>query len=57
MQYLPPESNTGMFGGNSNCRDPVWMPVNRLIVRALANLYRFVAMNLTFSAPLVRTTT
>ena len=41
VQYLPAESNTGMFGGNSNWRGPVWMPVNALIVRALVNLYRF----------------
>jgi hypothetical protein len=41
VQYLPAESNTGMFGGNSNWRGPVWMPVNALIVRALLNLYPF----------------
>ena len=41
VQYLPGESNTGMFGGNSNWRGPVWMPVNALIVRALLNLYNF----------------
>ena len=41
VQYLPAESNTGMFGGNSNWRGPVWMPVNALIVRALMNLYSF----------------
>jgi hypothetical protein len=43
VQYLPAESNTGMFGGNSNWRGPVWMPVNLLIVRALINLYTFTA--------------
>jgi hypothetical protein len=41
VQYLPAESNTGMFGGNSNWRGPVWMPVNVLIIRALLNLYNF----------------
>ena len=41
VQYLPAESNTGMFGGNSNWRGPVWMPVNTLIIRALLNLYGF----------------
>ena len=30
-----------MFGGNSNWRGPVWMPVNALLVRALLNLYSF----------------
>jgi hypothetical protein len=41
VQYLPAESNTRMFGGNSNLRGPVWMPVNLLILRALLNLYTF----------------
>jgi len=41
VQYLPGESNTGMFGGNSNWRGPVWMPVNVLLMRALLNLYQF----------------
>ena len=41
VQYLPAESNNGMFGGNSNWRGPVWMPVNGLILRALLNLYQF----------------
>ncbi len=41
VQYLPAESNTGMFGGNSNWRGPVWMPVNALIVRGLLLMYPF----------------
>ena len=41
VDYLPAESNTGMFGGNSNWRGPIWMPVNGLIIRALLNLYSF----------------
>jgi len=41
VQYLPAESNTGLFGGNSNWRGPVWMPVNILIIRALLKLYSF----------------
>src|SRR5262249_5737281 len=35
VSYLPAESDSGMFGGNSNWRGPIWMPVNGLIVRAL----------------------
>ena len=35
VSYLPAESDTGMFGGNSNWRGPIWMPVNVLIIRAL----------------------
>jgi len=39
--YQPAESDSGLFGGNSNWRGPIWMPVNVLIVRALANLYAY----------------
>ena len=39
--YLPAESNTGMFGGNSNWRGPIWMPVNVIILRALVNYYAY----------------
>jgi len=41
VDYLPAESNTGMFGGNSNWRGPIWMPVNVLIIRALLNFYLY----------------
>ena len=41
VDYVPAESDTGMFGGNSNWRGPVWMPVNALIIRGLLNLYTF----------------
>jgi hypothetical protein len=41
VQYLPAESNTGMFGGNSNWRGPIWMPVNGLIIRALLQMAPF----------------
>jgi hypothetical protein len=41
VDYLPAESNTGMFGGNSNWRGPVWMPVNALLIRALLNFYLY----------------
>jgi hypothetical protein len=39
--YLPAESDTGMFGGNSNWRGPIWMPVNGLIIRALLQYYTY----------------
>jgi len=41
VDYLPAESNTGMFGGNSNWRGPIWTPVNLLIIRALLNFYLY----------------
>jgi hypothetical protein len=41
IDYEPAESTTGMFGGNSNWREPIWMPVNYLVVNALARYGRF----------------
>jgi mannosylglycerate hydrolase MGH1-like protein len=41
VDYLPAESNTGMFGGNSNWRGPVWMPVNVILIRALLSFYAY----------------
>jgi hypothetical protein len=41
VDYLPAESNTGMFGGNSNWRGPIWMPVNVLLIRALLNFFAY----------------
>jgi hypothetical protein len=41
VKYLPAESDSGLFGGNSNWRGPIWMPVNALIVRALLNYYAY----------------
>src|SRR4029077_7260162 len=41
VNYLPAESDTGMFGGNSNWRGPVWFPVNLLIIRALLQYYLY----------------
>jgi hypothetical protein len=51
VQYLPAESNTGMFGGNSNWRGPVWMPVNALLVRGLLNYYAFYGDEFTVECP------
>ncbi len=41
VSYLPAESDTGMFGGNSNWRGPIWIPVNALIIRALLQYYTY----------------
>jgi hypothetical protein len=41
IQYEPAESSTGMFGGNSNWRGPVWFPMNFLLVQGLRNLYQY----------------
>jgi hypothetical protein len=49
--YLPAESDTGMFGGNSNWRGPVWMPVNALLVRALLQYYAYYGDGFTVECP------
>jgi len=51
VDYLPAESNTGMFGGNSNWRGPIWMPVNGMIIRALQNYYLYYGDNFKVECP------
>ena len=51
VAYLPAESDSGMFGGNSNWRGPVWFPMNTLIIRALLNLYAFYGDDFTVECP------
>jgi hypothetical protein len=51
VDYLPAESNNWMFGGNSNWRGPVWMPVNILIIRALLQFYTFYGDQFTIECP------
>jgi hypothetical protein len=41
VAYVPGDSDTGMFGGNSNWRGPVWMPINYLLFGALLRLYAY----------------
>ena len=51
VDYLPAESNTGMFGGNSNWRGPIWMPVNALLIRALLSFYLYYGNNFKIECP------
>jgi hypothetical protein len=51
VNYLPAESNTGMFGGNSNWRGPVWMPVNAVLIRALMSYYLYYGDNFRIECP------
>jgi hypothetical protein len=51
VDYLPAESNTGMFGGNSNWRGPVWFPVNVLLIRGLLQFYLYYGDNFTIECP------
>jgi hypothetical protein len=51
VSYLPAESDSGMFGGNSNWRGPIWMPVNALIIRALLQYYAYYGDGFTVECP------
>jgi Mannosylglycerate hydrolase MGH1-like glycoside hydrolase domain len=51
VSYLPGDSDSGMFGGNSNWRGPIWMPVNVLLIRALLNYYAYHGDNLKVECP------
>jgi hypothetical protein len=51
VDYEPAESSTGLFGGNSNWRGPIWMPVNMLIVQSLRRLYSYYGDTYTVECP------
>jgi len=51
VDYEPAESTTGLFGGNSNWRGPIWMPVNALLVQALRRMYSYYGDDFTVECP------
>lgn len=51
VDYSPAESTTGLFGGNSNWRGPVWFPVNFLIIEALERYHHFYGDTLKVECP------
>lgn len=51
VDYVPGDSNSAMFGGNSNWRGPVWMPVNLLLLMSLVRLYAFYGDEFTIECP------
>jgi hypothetical protein len=51
VDYLPAESDSGMFGGNSNWPGPVWMPVNAILIRALVTYYSYYGNDFTVECP------
>ena len=51
VTYTPGDSDSGMFGGNSNWRGPIWMPMNVMLVRALFHLYLFYGDDFTVECP------
>jgi hypothetical protein len=51
IEYVPGESNSGLFGGNSNWRGPIWLPTNYTLVQALEKFHRFLGDNFTVTVP------
>ena len=51
LMYEPAESSTGLFGGNSNWRGPIWMPVNYLLVEALRVYHRYLGAEFKVECP------
>jgi hypothetical protein len=51
VEYEPAESSSGVFGGNSNWRGPIWMPINTLLVRALRQFYLYYGDAFTIECP------
>jgi hypothetical protein len=51
VSYVPGDSDSGMFGGNSNWRGPIWMPVNIMIIRALMQYYLYYGDNFKIECP------
>ena len=51
VHYEPGESSTGLFGGNSNWRGPIWLPVNYLLIQALRRFHEYYGDGLTVECP------
>ena len=51
VDYEPAESSTGLFGGNSNWRGPIWMPVNLLLIQSLRKMYSYYGDDLKVECP------
>jgi hypothetical protein len=51
VKYLPAESDSSLFGGNSNWRGPIWMPVNGLLIEALQRYYYYYGDSFTLEYP------
>jgi hypothetical protein len=49
--YEPAESSTGLFGGNSNWRGPIWFPVNFLLIESLQKFHYFLGDDYTVECP------
>jgi hypothetical protein len=51
IEYVPGESNSGLFGGNSNWRGPIWLPVNYMLIQSIERFHRFLGDEFTVAVP------
>ena len=51
VSYQPAESNSGLFGGNSNWRGPIWMPVNYLLIESLQKFHKYYGSDFKVECP------
>jgi hypothetical protein len=51
IEYVPGESTSALFGGNSNWRGPIWLPVNYMLIQAIEKFHRFLGEEFTFAVP------
>jgi hypothetical protein len=51
VDYMPAESNSGLFGGNSNWRGPIWFPLNYMLIRGLVYLHAYYGDAFTVECP------
>jgi hypothetical protein len=51
IEYVPGESNSGLFGGNSNWRGPIWMPTNYVLIQAIEKFHRYYGEKFTVPVP------
>src|SRR5512134_270974 len=51
VRYEPAESSTGLFGGNSNWRGPIWFPVNYLIIESLQKFHHYLGEDFKVECP------
>lgn len=51
IEYVPGESNSGLFGGNSNWRGPIWMPTNYMLLQSIEKFHRYLGPGFTVRVP------
>jgi hypothetical protein len=51
IDYVPGESTSALFGGNSNWRGPIWLPVNYLLIQSIEKFHRFLGEGFSFAVP------